>query len=334
MLTSIVTGTNGQDGSYACEKLLKKGHFVYGVVRPSSSNTTNRLSYIEHKENFKLVYCDVTDTASIFKLVLEAKPDFIYNFAALSFVGYAEEHAQEVIRIISSGTHNFLDAIAATNGNPRFLNPCSSEIFGNAEQVCNETGIINPITAYGVGKALSYHLVRYYRQRYNIFACNAIAYNHTSPRQSNYFLAKKVCEAVAKIKSGLVSSVKLGDLNSFRSWGYAPDFVNGFIKLNEHSVPLDLVFSTGHSYRVLDFVETAFEMAGLDYRNHVILDNTLGSDVVKFSGGNPWMAESKLGWTASMGFKQLIELLVNYEINTWRLATSKQTSDLTLMTQE
>jgi GDPmannose 4,6-dehydratase len=318
MKKALITGINGQDGSYLAELLLKKGYIVEGIVRRSSLENSSKMDNLKLiKDKIKIHTCSLENSLAVYKLFSELKPDECYHLAATSFVGYSFEDDLSIMTNNFTTTHNILESILEVCASCKFYFAGSSEIFGNViNYPQNENTMCNPRSAYGISKLASYHLVKNYRERYNLYACTGFTYNHESPRRGKAFVSRKVTSSVAKIALGLADSIELGNIDAKRDWGYAPEYVEAIYKmLNENIVPKDYVISTGILHSVKDLLEIAFNYIGLDYRKHV----RINSAFIRPDEEIPLVGDSSeiykdLSWKNKKPFKKVIEEMVEYDI--------------------
>ena len=263
-MIALITGITGQDGSYLAEFLLSKGYIVHGIIRRSSSFNTGRIDHLMHDDSlidrFFLHYGDVTDTNNIDKLLLKIKPDEIYNLAAQSHVKVSFEMPIYTAQVDALGTLRFLDAIKNYNLNTKFYQASTSELYGNtSEAPQNENTPFHPCSPYGIAKLYGYWIIINYREAYNLFACNGILFNQECPRWGGTFVTKKISRGVARIKLGLDEKIVLGNLDSSRDWGYAPEYVEGMWLMLQQNHPDDYVLATGETHSVREFVDQAFK---------------------------------------------------------------------------
>ena len=315
---ALITGINGQDGSYLAELLLAKDYEVFGVMRRSSIEVTEKMKNIlAIKDKIDLRTCSLENSLSIYKLFKEVKPDECYHLAASSFVSYSLEDDLSIMTNNFTTTHNILAAILDICPKCRLYFAGSSEIFGEAE-TCpqNERTPYNPRSVYGISKLASHHLIRNYRKRYGVFACTGFTYNHESPRRGKAFVTRKITSNVAKIEKGLADYIELGNVNTSRDWGYAPEFVEAMYKmLNENEEPKDYVIATGKSHTIEELLKTAFAVVGKDYKDYVRIKQEFfrqGEEIPLL--GDPSAIYNDLGWKAAKDFKEMIYDMVKSDI--------------------
>lgn len=312
---SIVTGLNGQDGYYLAHQLIERGHRVYGVVRRTSGGY--QIPDTIDKDNFELVIADVTDLVSLEKLCKLARPDYFFNMAAQSHVGLSFSQPLHTAQVTGLGTLNCLEAIRSSGIHTRFLQASTSELYGGlSNSSYNEASPFHPRSPYGTAKLFGYWSVINYRESYKMFACNSICFNHESPRRGPEFVTRKISMAVARIKKGLQKQLSLGNLDSFRDWGYAPDFTRGMIDILTSSTPDDYVLATGETHSIRGFCELAFGYVGLDYRDHVVIDPAFyrPAEVDRLQGDYSKI-KSTLGWKPSVSFPELVNLMVQADLD-------------------
>lgn len=317
MKRALITGITGQDGSYLAEQLLSKGYEVHGMVRRSSTFNTGRIDhlYFHNREmqekRFFLHYGDVTDTASVTNIVESVLPDEIYNLAAQSHVKVSFEVPHYTASVDALGTLNFLEAIRQKKLKTRFYQASTSELYGMVQAIPqNETTPFYPRSPYGVAKLYGFWIVKNYREAYGLFACNGILFNHESPRRGESFVTRKITLGVARILHGLQDKLVLGNLEAKRDWGYAPEYCDAMWRMLQTDAPEDLVIATGETHTVREFVEEAFALAGLDWRKHLVTDDTyLRPSEVDVLIGDASRAREKLGWQPTVRFKDLVRLM-------------------------
>jgi GDPmannose 4,6-dehydratase len=318
---AIITGVTGQDGSYLAELLLKHNYEVHGLVRRSSNTVRLRLDHLTsnteiYGRTFCLHYADLDDTTTIRRLIHELKPDEIYHLAAQSHVGVSFEIPESTCEFIAMGTLRLLEIVRDCQPMPKVLLPSSSEIFGQPDSSPqNEMTSMRPTNPYGAAKAFATNMMRIYRDRYGIFACNAICYNHESPRRGESFVTRKITRAAARIKLGLQSELVLGNLDSQRDWGFAPDYVAMFWKMMQQCQPEDYVLATGQLHSVQDWLEQAFRSVSLDWPRHVRQDPKFmrpsePSQLV----GDASRARKLLGFKPSLDFSTMVQTMVHEEL--------------------
>jgi len=316
MKRALITGVTGQDGSYLAELLLDKGYEVHGVIRRSSTFNTSRIDHLykdphEKDNHFHLHYGDITDGVGISNLVRELEPHEIYNLAAQSHVKVSFEMPDFTAQVDAVGTIRLLEAIRAAKIETKFYQASTSELYGNTPPPQSETSTFAPQSPYAAAKLYSYWVVRNYRDAYGLHATNGILFNHESPRRGETFVTRKITMAAARIKMGIQSKLYLGNLNSIRDWGYAPEYVESMWRMLQQPSPDDYVVATGVGATVRDFCEASFSSLGLDYRDYVEVDSRYNRPTeVDALIGQTSKAEKVLGWKAKTHWKELAEIMV------------------------
>jgi len=314
MPTALITGVNGQDGSYLAEFLLGKGYQVVGMVRRTSTMNLNRIRHIQN--DIVIAYGDLHDRTSLTQILIEHQPDEVYNLAAQSFVPASFNQPVLTGEVNALGVARLLESIRAVNPRIRFYQASSSEMFGKvAESPQTEKTPFHPRNPYAVAKAYSHWITINYRESYNLFACSGICFNHESPRRGLEFVTRKVTHGVAQIKLGLSSELRLGNLEAQRDWGFAGDYVQAMWRMLQHSEPDDYVVATGETHSVRELCEVAFAQVGLNYQDYVVQDPKLFRPAeVDLLMGNPAKAERVLGWRPKVAFQELIRMMVNADL--------------------
>jgi GDPmannose 4,6-dehydratase len=314
MPTALITGITGQDGSYLAELLLQKGYRVVGVVRRSSTSYFERIGHI--LDRVELVSADLLDQHSLTDVVADAKPDEIYNLAAQSFVQTSWTQPVLTGEFTAMGVTRMLEAMRKAAPTARFYQASSSEMFGRVvESPQRETTPFYPRSPYGVAKVYGHWITVNYRESYGFFAVSGILFNHESPRRGLEFVTRKVTDAVARIKLGYATEVRLGNLDARRDWGFAGDYVEAMWRMLQADTPEDYVVGTGHTCSVRDLCEVAFRVVGLDYREHVVQDPKFFRPAeVDLLVADPTKIRQKLGWTPTTTFDQLIEMMVEADL--------------------
>jgi GDPmannose 4,6-dehydratase len=308
---AIVTGAGGQDGSYLAESLLERGYRVVGIVRDASCEYANLAAV---RDRVELVEVDLLDQAGLGRVLREHGPREIYNLASPSFVPRSWERPVETAEFAAVGVTALLEAVRAVDSSIRVYQASSSEIFGDpVEAPQTESTPLAPVTPYGVAKAYGHFIVGSYRRRYGLHASAGILYNHESPRRPRTFLPSKVAHGVAAIAAGRETELVLGDLEAQRDWGYARDYVEAIRLMLQQEMPGDYVVATGELHSVGELVETAFAHAGLDWRAHVRVDESLkrGEAELHRLVGDASRARAVLGWSPTVSFEELVALLVD-----------------------
>lgn len=313
MRKALITGVNGQDGSYLAELLLAKGYRLVGTVGGPDTS----LACIDHiADRIEIEELDLTDGAGIESMVRRHRPSEFYNLAARASsaelwtdpIGMAESNGVAVARI--------LEAIRSASHETRFCQACSSEVFGHATEVSQtESTPFHPRNPYGVAKAFGHWITTVYREQRGLFACSCILYNHESPRRRTEFVTRKISHGAAMIKLGQANVLRLGALDARRDWGFAGDYVQAMWLSLQHSVPGDYIVATGKTHSVREFCEIAFSHVGLKYEDYVVQDreNVRSAEAVSLVG-NPAKAKRILGWTPTVDFTQLVTMMVDADL--------------------
>jgi GDPmannose 4,6-dehydratase len=320
MPTALITGVTGQDGSYLAESLLDKGYEVHGLIRRASSFNTGRLDPIyrdphESGVRFFMHYADLSDSGSLVNLIRTLEPDEVYHLGAQSHVRVSFEIPEYTSDATGMGTVRILEAIRASGVQTRFYQAGSSEMFGSAPPPQNEKTPFHPRSPYGVAKVFAHWTTVNYREAHGLFAVNGILANHESPRRGETFVTRKITRAVARIEAGLQDKLYLGNLESRRDWGYAPEYVEAMWMMLQHHEPDDFVIATGESHTVREFAELAFARVGLDPDRYVEVDPRYYRPAeVDHLRGDPSKARRVLGWRPRTTFRELVELMVDADI--------------------
>jgi len=314
MPTALVTGITGQDGSYLAEFLLEKGYDVVGMVRRSSTVTWERIEHI--KDQISIVQGDLHDQSSLMNLVLDCKPDEVYNLGAQSFVPTSWSHPTLTGEVTGLGVTRLLEVVRMAKPDARFYQASSSEMFGKVRAVPqNENTPFYPRSPYGVAKTYAHWITVNYRESYNLFAVSGILFNHESPRRGLEFVTRKITDGVARIKAGLQNELRLGNLESRRDWGYAKDYVRAMWLMLQQDEPEDFVIGTGETKSVREFCEAAFGYVGLNYQDYVVQDPLFYRPAeVDLLVSDPSKAREKLGWSPTVGFDELVRLMVEADL--------------------
>lgn len=315
---ALITGICGQDGSYLAEFLLSKGYEVHGIIRWDSVFTTERIDHLyqdPHLNNVKLFlhYGDLADTGNLERLINQIKPDEIYHLGAMSHVRVSFDMPESTANIDGLGTIRILEAIKNSKLPIKFYMAASSEMFGSNHPPQNENTPFHPRSPYACAKVFSYHLTRLYREAYGIFACNGILFNHEGCRRGSTFVTRKITRAVARIKAGLEKKIYLGNINAKRDWGLAQEYVETMWTILQQDRPDDFVIATGEAHSVEEFLEEAFQYAGLgDWKKYVEIDTRyLRPAEVEVLVGDSAKAKDKLNWEAKIKFKELVKIMVD-----------------------
>ncbi len=342
MKKALITGINGQDGSYLAEFLLEKDYHVYGLLRRSSVNTTERIEHLLleqvdfYGERFKLVYGDLTDSMNIMRIIGEIKPDEIYNLAAQSHVAVSFEEPEYTANADGIGTLRILESvrILGLSNITRIYQASTSELFGEVEEIPQrETTPFHPRSPYGVAKMYAFWITKHYREAYKMYAVNGILFNHESERRGETFVTRKITLAAARISLGLQKNLSLGNLNAKRDWGYAKDYIECMWMILQHETPEDFVIATGETRTVREFCTYAFKYSGIEIEWHgegleeIGINKATGEIVVDVNPryfrpaevdlllGDPTKAKTLLGWDPrKTSFQDLVKFMVESDL--------------------
>jgi len=338
MKKALITGITGQDGSYLAELLLEKGYQVHGIVRRASSFNRHRIEHLcrdhlENEDRLFLHYGDLGDSSNLNRIIEKVNPDEIYNLGAQSHVQVSFAIPEDTTDTDAVGTLRLLDAIRETKSLARFYQASTSELYGKVMEVPqSETTPFYPRSPYGVAKLYAYWITKNYRESYGLHASNGILFNHESPRRGESFVTRKITMAVARIHSGLPKVLYIGNIDAFRDWGYAPDYVRMMWMILQQDKPDDYVAATGEMHTVREFIEKSFEHVGrrIEWRgkgvNEEGIDITTGEVVVKIDPsyfrpaevdqllGNPTKAKRQLGWEPVIRFDQLVKIMTDGDL--------------------
>jgi GDPmannose 4,6-dehydratase len=311
-MKALVTGSNGQDGSYLCELLLSKGYEVHGIIRRASSINTSRIDHIF--SDLQLHYGDVTDASSTANIIDSVKPDEIYNLAAQSQVRTSFEIPVYTAQATGIGALNILEAIKGKG--IKLYQASSSELYGGVYTTAtNETTPFHPRSPYAIAKLFAHWSVVNHREAYQTYACSGILYNHESPRRGPTFVTKKIVDAAVRISRGLQDKLFLGNLDAMRDWGFAGDYVEAMHLMLQEVFPDDYVIATGEAHSVKEFLDEAFGYLNLDWRKHVETDERLYRPTeVNVLIGDATKAKRVLGWTPKVRFNELVRMMIDAEL--------------------
>ena len=311
---ALITGVSGQDGSYLAELLLSKGYEVWGIVRRLSAENYERIEHI--RDQITLVQGDLLDQSSLAAALTESEPDEVYNLAAQSFVPTSWTQPVLTAEFTSVGVTRLLEAIRQVNPHVRFYQASSSEMYGKVREVPQgEDTPFYPRSPYGVAKVYGHFITVNYRESYDMHCTSGILFNHESPRRGLEFVTRKVSNGVARIKLGLQTELPMGNLEAQRDWGFAGDYVEAMWLMLQQDEPDDYVIATGETHSVERLVEVAFSHAGLDWHDHVKMDERFVRPAeVDLLIGDRSKAENELGWTPTVGFEQLVQMMVDADL--------------------
>jgi len=335
MKKAFVTGVTGQDGSYLAEYLIAKGYEVHAIIRRSSVFTTQRVDHLMGHPNFRTYHGDLTDSSNLHSLLAKICPDEVYNLGAQSHVAVSFEVPEYTAEVDAIGTIRLLDAIKDLGQRPRFYQASTSELFGGLPDTApqSERTPFYPKSPYGAAKLYAYWVTVNYREAYGLYACNGILFNHESPRRGETFVTKKITKAAARISQGRQEVLALGNLDAKRDWGYAKDYVECMWLMLQQDHPDDYVIASGETYTVRQFAEWAFEAVGIKLRwegdgvdergveegtgrVRVVVDPRYFRPAeVELLWGDPAKARDKLGWRPRVGIRELIDIMVSYDMN-------------------
>ncbi len=323
MKRALITGITGQDGSYLAELLLSKGYEVHGVIRRASTFNTGRIDHLyqdphDFGSHFFLHYGDLADGTGLRRILEKVQPDEVYNLGAQSHVKVSFEQPEYTADIVALGTLRLIEAIRdfiTTSGKAvRVYQAGSSEMYGAAPPPQNEDTPFCPRSPYAVSKVAAHEYAVNYREAYGMFICNGILFNHESPRRGETFVTRKITRSLGRIEAGLEQKLYLGNLKAKRDWGYAGDYVEAMWRMLQQDQPDDYVIATGESYSVGEFLEEAFGMRGLNWREYVEIDPRYFRPAeVDWLLGDAKKANEKLNWSPTVSFRKLIEMMVEHD---------------------
>ena len=324
MRKALITGITGQDGSHLAEWLLSLDYRVYGLVRHSSSSHLPRLEPL--RDQVELIPGDLLDGGCLARVIDEVQPDEVYNLAAMSFVPASWQQPHHTAEVTGLGVLRVLEALRTHCPGAKFFQASSSEMFGKVRETPQrETTPFHPRSPYGVAKVFGHHLTVNYRESYGLFACSGILFNHEGPRRGLDFVTRKITHAVARIKLGLASEVRLGNLDARRDWGYAGDYVRAMWMILQQDQPDVFVIGAGVSHSVRDFVELAFAHVDLDWQDHVVVDPALYRPAeVDSLLADAGKAKRLLGWQPEVAFPELVALMVDADLDALQNHTTRR----------
>jgi GDPmannose 4,6-dehydratase len=312
--TALITGITGQDGSYLAELLLAEDYRVCGMVRRASTENFQRIEHL--RDRLQLEQGDLLDPTSLAALLERLQPDEVYNLAAMSFVPTSWQQPVLTAEFTAVGVTRLLEAIRHVCPRARYYQASSSEMFGKVQETPQrETTPFYPRSPYGVAKVYGHYITVNYRESYGLFACSGILFNHESPRRGLEFVTRKITDGVARIKLGLASELRLGNLQAKRDWGFAGDYVRAMWLMLQQAQADDYVIGTGQTHSVEEFVQIAFDRAGLDWRKHVVVDPRFYRPAeVDLLLADPAKAARSLGWRPQVSFEQLVTMMVDQDV--------------------
>ena len=323
MKKAFITGISGQDGSYLAEYLLELNYEVHGIVRRNSTpeHQQSRLDGVRNNPNLYVYYGDLLDVSGLEKLLKEIQPDEVYNIAAQSHVRISYDIPQFTVQTNALGVINILEAVRTNCPNAKFYQASSSEMFGSSvdeDGFQRETTRMTPVSPYGCTKVFGYNIVRNYRNAYNLFASNGILFNHESPRRGSNFVTNKVVKAAVEIKLGLTDKLELGNLDAYRDWGHAKDYVRAMYLILQQPEPGDYVVATGVTHSVREMCDYVFSKLGLDYKDYVIQNQKfLRPEELKYLKGDSSRIRA-LGWEPEYTFETLMDDMINHWVEIYK----------------
>jgi GDPmannose 4,6-dehydratase len=312
MKKALIFGVSGQDGAYLAKLLLSKDYMVYGTSRDAQISSFRNLEQLGIRDKVNLESAALNDFRSVLQVLSKVHPDEVYNLAGQTSVGLSFEQPVETLESIAIGTLNILEAIRFIGEPVRFYNAASSEIFGDTSgAAATESTAFSPRSPYAVAKATAFWEVANYREAYGLFACSGILFNHDSPLRPERFVTQKIVSSACRIAAGKQDKLYLGNIDIQRDWGWAEDYVEAMYLMLQQEHSDDYVIATGESYRLADFIEIAFSLVGLNWRDCVISDNNLCRPTdIAISRGNPKKAKEYLGWEAKHKINDIIRLMI------------------------
>ncbi len=316
MSTALITGISGQDGAYLASLLLEKGYTVWGSSRDAQASSFQNLTKLGIRDKVKTLSISLIDFRSVLQGIQKVNPDEIYNLAGQSSVGFSFEQPVETLESIALGTLNLLEAIRFTQKPIRLYQAGSSECFGNTTSPANENTPFYPRSPYAVAKSTAFWTVINYREAYGLFCCNGILFNHDSPLRPARFVTQKIVSAACQIAHGSTLKLSLGNIDIYRDWGWAPDYVEAMYLMLNYPKPDDYIIATGQSHSLREWVACAFNYFNLDWQSHVVTDPSLlrPSDI-SMSLADPGHAQRQLGWVARHQMKDVIHAMIQSYLN-------------------
>jgi GDPmannose 4,6-dehydratase len=321
MKKALITGITGQDGSYLAELLLHKGYEVHGIIRRSSTFNTRRLDHIyrdpHNGEDVRLYlhYGDLASSDSLESVIHEVRPDEVYNLGAQSHVRVSFDMPEYTADVTGVGVIRILEAIRRSNVETKFYQASTSELFGSAAPPQSEQTPFQPQSPYAAAKLYAYWVTKNYAEGYDLYACNGILFNHESARRGETFVTRKITRAVARIKAGLQQHLYLGNLDSKRDWGYAPEYVEAMWSMLQQDQPHDIVIGTGEAHTVREFVDEAFSYVDLDYQDYVKIDpRYFRPTEVDYLEADATKAKEVLGWEPKVKYHDLVRIMMDADL--------------------
>lgn len=316
-MKALIFGISGQDGSYLAQLLLKNGYEVIGVSRDAQSKLFEGLKFIGIHQDISIRSAALNDFRSVLQVIDEIRPDEIYNLSGQSSVGLSFELPVETIESITLGAINILEAIRFLKRPVKIYNACSSECFGDVgEGVADEQTPFHPKSPYALAKAAAYWATANYREAYSIFTCSGILFNHESPLRKSRFVTQKIVRAACRIANGSDERLYLGNIDIFRDWGWAPEYVEAMYLMLQQEVPDDFIIATGKSYSLREFVQTAFNYFNLNWRDHVThKDTLLRPSEIMHSRTSPQKAKEVLRWQAKSDMHDVVTMMIEQNLN-------------------
>ncbi len=317
---ALITGITGQDGYYLTKLLLDKEYVVHGTVRRSSTINTNRIdpliSQYKSQGKLDLHYSDLLDPSSLNQLIQKIQPDEIYNLAAQSHVAVSFKNPVFSTQTGTLGPLSILEAVKNADKEIKYYQASSSEMFGGIDsQQLNEDSKFVPKSPYAASKVFAHQITTIYRESYGVFGVNGILFNHESPHRGETFVTRKITRAIGRIKFGLQSKLTLGNLDAYRDWGFAGDYVQGMWMMMNHDIPSDWVLATGESHSVREFLDVGFKEVGLNYEDYIVTsEKYLRPNEVNHLLGDPSKAKKELGWEPQTSFNELVKLMVQSDL--------------------
>lgn len=318
--TALITGITGQDGSYLAEQLLEKGYEVHGLVRRSSTFNTSRLENLyrstEEPQRINIHYIDAFESLHLYALIEKISPDEIYNLMALSHVGQSFDQPEYVMETAGLGLLRILEIVRSIKKDVKIYQASTSELYGSTPPPQNENSPFDPRSPYSAAKRYAHDIVKIYRDAYGIFVSTGILFNHESPRRSRTFVTRKISAGVAEIVKGKRNAITLGNLNSKRDWGYAPEYTNAMWQILQLDHPTDLVIATGIQFSVRDFCDFAFSHVNLEWQDYVIVSDRFKRPLeVESLRGDASKAKQLIGWNPKVLAPELARIMVDADLN-------------------